>query len=34
MARRWVLLKDFDPDRLETFKTKLDEAVGIAEAGR
>ena len=28
------LLRDFDPDHLETFKTKLDEAAGIAEAGR
>ena len=33
MARRWIVLMDFDPDHLETFKTKVDEAAGIAEEG-
>ena len=28
------LLRDFDTDHRETFKTKLDEAAGIAEAAR
>ena len=28
-GRRWVLLRDFDPDHLKTFNTKLDEAAAL-----
>ena len=34
MLQNENLFRDFDPDHLETLKTKLGEEAGIAEAGR